>query len=113
MASFQLALAAGAPWGRASYGGVHEGVLPGRLRIVSGGAALVYAGMACALASAHTPYPVRRRLLTGVTVVMTLGTVANAASPSGLERAIWTPTTALLAASSWRARRRDPGSRAA
>ncbi len=32
---FQLALAAGAPWGRAAYGGQNPGVLPGRLRVSS------------------------------------------------------------------------------
>lgn len=30
---FQLALAAGAPWGRAAYGGVWEGVVPRGIRI--------------------------------------------------------------------------------
>ena len=33
---FQLALAVGAPWGRAAWGGQNEGVLPGRLRVSSG-----------------------------------------------------------------------------
>ena len=40
---FQIALALGAPLGKAAWGGLHEGVLPKRLRIASGLAAfLVY-----------------------------------------------------------------------
>jgi hypothetical protein len=38
---FQIALAAGAPWGAASWGGQNPGVLPTRLRIASGVAGLV------------------------------------------------------------------------
>jgi hypothetical protein len=38
---FQMALALGAPLGKAAWGGQHEGVLPRRLRIASGIAALV------------------------------------------------------------------------
>ena len=33
---FQLALAAGAPWGEAAWGGRHEGTLPTGLRVASG-----------------------------------------------------------------------------
>lgn len=104
LAFFQLALATGAPWGRASFGGAHPGVLPARLRAVSAGAALLYSGLAWAVVSPHTPVPLRRRLLTGVTGVMAVGTVLNGVSPSVLERAIWTPTSALLALSACRAR---------
>lgn len=97
LASFQLALATGAPWGRASYGGGHPGVLPAHLRAVSAGAAVLYAGVAWAVVSPRTPVPVRQRLLTGVTAVMCIATVVNGVSPSVPERAIWTPTAALLA----------------
>ena len=41
IAAFQLALAFGAPWGAAAWGGQHPGVLPRRFRIASGVAALV------------------------------------------------------------------------
>jgi len=46
---FQVALAAGLPWGRASWGGAHAGVLPTNLRVASGASALVYAGLAAVL----------------------------------------------------------------
>ena len=39
VAAFQVALAAGAPWGRAAWGGQHQGRLPARLRIASAVAA--------------------------------------------------------------------------
>lgn len=104
MAAFQLAIAAGAPVGRASYGGAHPGVLPPRLRAVSAGSTLIYSGIAAAVASRRTPVRVRRRLLTGVTMLMGVGVVVNGVSPSWPERAIWTPTTAVLALSAWRAR---------
>ena len=35
VAGFQIALALGAPWGRAAWGGAHEGRLPGKLRVAS------------------------------------------------------------------------------
>lgn len=104
LATFQLALAAGAPWGRASYGGAHPGVLPHGLRLVSAGAALFYSGLTVAVASQRTPVQARRQILTGIATLMSVGAVVNGISPSWPERAIWTPTAALLALSAWRAR---------
>ncbi len=104
VAAFQLALAAGAPWGRVSYGGTHAGVLPRRLRRASAAAAVVYSALALAVASPRTPPPARRHVLTGVSVLMGVGSVVNGISPSWPERAVWTPTTAALAVSAWRAR---------
>jgi hypothetical protein len=105
VAAFQVALAAGAPWGRASYGGAHSGVLPRRLRGVSAGAALLYSGLSVAVAHRHTPVKVRRHVLAGITTLMGVGAIMNGISPSWPERAIWTPTTVVLAAFAWRARR--------
>lgn len=104
LAVFQLALATGAPWGRASYGGTHPGALPNHLRAVSAGAALLYSGLSMAVVSQRTPVQLRRRTLTGVAGLMGVGAVVNGISPSRPERAIWTPTTVLLALSAWRAR---------
>ncbi len=105
VAAFQVALAAGAPLGRASYGGAHPGVLPGRLRVVSAGAALLYCGLSAAVVSRRTPVKVRRHVLTGITTLMGVGAVMNGISPSWPERAMWTPTTDVLMALAWRARR--------
>jgi hypothetical protein len=106
LGGFQLALAAGAPWGRAAYGGAHPGALPRHLRTVSGVAALGYgtgvALIVCRAGSAR----VRARAFTTLSVVMTVGTIANGASPSLVERAVWTPVTAATAVSAWRSRSR-------
>ena len=99
---FQLALAAGALLGRASWGGRHDGALPRRLRIASGVAGLVvypliavvvllasgavgagWSGRAAALAL---------WLLAGL---FALGTLANLASRSSVER-IWAPVSAVI-----------------
>ncbi|GAA5163974.1 hypothetical protein GCM10023341_18450 [Ornithinimicrobium tianjinense] len=105
LAAFQVALAAGTPWGRASYGGAHPGVLPARLRLASAGAAVIYAGLSAAVLSRRLPVPMRRHVLTGVTTLMGVGVVMNGISPSWPERAIWTPTSAVLTALAWRARK--------
>lgn len=105
LAGFQLALAMGTPWGRASYGGAHPGVLPGHLRTVSAGASVLYSGLALAVVSERMPTQLRRRVLTGVAGLMGVGAVVNGISPSWPERVIWTPMTAVLALSAWHARR--------
>ncbi|GAA1184943.1 hypothetical protein GCM10009674_24740 [Nesterenkonia xinjiangensis] len=102
---FQSGLALGAPWGRASYGGAHAGALPAHLRAVSAGSTVAYAGLAWAVVSPRTPVRLRRRILTGVAGVMSLAVVVNGLSPSRPERATWTPVSAGLALSAWRARR--------
>jgi hypothetical protein len=97
LAVFQLALALGAPWGRAAYGGLTD--QPGAaLRVSSAVATLIWAGAALVVLkragiSAWAPLP-RRALpiavwcLAGLT---TLAVIPNAISPSALERSIWIP----------------------
>lgn len=102
---FQLSLAAGAPWGHASYGGAYPGVLPPRLRVISAGAVLAHSGLAWAVVSTQIPVKHRRKLLTGITGVMGLAAIVNGLSPSAPERALWAPTSALLSVTAWRARR--------
>lgn len=51
VAAFQCALAGGAPWGRASFGGQHSGTLPPNLRAVSAGAAVVNTTLALAISA--------------------------------------------------------------
>ncbi|NYJ01729.1 hypothetical protein HNR19_002427 [Nocardioides thalensis] len=102
---FQAALAAGAPWGRAAYGGTHDGTLPRHLRMISGAASVAYGTTAVlAVRGSGTP-DVRRTAYTALSVFMGLGTLANAASRSPVERAIWTPVAATATVSAWRARR--------
>jgi hypothetical protein len=78
-------------------------VLPTGFRVASGVSALVWAGVA-AVAAGRLLGPVgRRRLLVGAAAYLTLGIAMNAASPSGIERAVWVPATALGAGAAWMA----------
>ena len=101
IAVFQIALAAGAPWGRLAWGGSHE-VLPAKLRIGSLVAVLIYAVI---VMIAFTRLGALHALPDGVAVVamwvvfgyFALGIVLNAASRSKPERLVMTPTTVVLA----------------
>jgi len=102
LAVFQMALAAGAPWGAAAYGGSRPGVLPKGMRINS----LVF-GIAiypiCILyvldaggvaESSWLPGP-RPIVMWALTVLFAIGTVANFASRSRVER-LWGPVSLLI-----------------
>lgn len=100
---FQLALAAGVPWGAAAWGGANPGVLPAGYRVASGVSAVVWAGVA-AVAAGRLLGPVgRRRLLLGVAAYSSLGIALNAASPSAVEKAVWVPATLVGAGLAWMA----------
>lgn len=102
--AFQGAIAVGAPWGRAAYGGTRHGTLPGHLRAVSAAAALGYgAGAALILRGTGSP-KARNRAFAGLSLFMSIGTVANGASRSPVERALWTPISVATAALAWRSR---------
>ncbi|KRE99230.1 hypothetical protein ASG88_16040 [Nocardioides sp. Soil777] len=106
LGGFQLALAAGAPWGRAAYGGARPGTLPPHLRAISGVAAVGYGtGVALIVRGAGSTC-VRARSFTTLSVLMSIGTIANGASPSLVERAVWTPVTAATTVFAWRSRSR-------
>lgn len=72
---------------------------------MSGVASAAYAVTAVALASDATSEQVRRGLLRGVVGLVGTGTLANAASRSPLERAVWTPYCAVTGALALRALR--------
>ena len=103
---FQVALAAGAPWGRVAWGGTHHGVLPDGLRVASGVAAVVW-GVATAAVAAEVPRSTtgQRLVLRGVGAVCAAGAVLNLVSPSPAERALWAPVSAAVAVLTWRAAR--------
>jgi hypothetical protein len=102
--AFQLALAAGAPWGAAAFGGQTPGVLPTSLRVVSAVSVLVYGGLGALVVTDRLGSTARRRVLTGASLLMALGTVANLATQSPVER-LWAPVAATLAVLLWRLRR--------
>ena len=101
--AFQLALAAGAPWGAAAWGGQAPGVLPTSLRVASAVNVLLYGGLVAVVATDRLSSTARRRLLTGASLLMVLGTVGNLATQSPVER-IWAPVAATLAVVLWRLR---------
>ncbi len=102
---FQLAIAAGAPWGRAAYGGYVES--PGvELRVTSIIAAVVWTAAALIILrrAGHpvwAPLP-DRALPVAVWVLVGLSGLSvatNAISQSPLERAIWVPVAIAMLAS--------------
>jgi hypothetical protein len=104
VAAFQVALALGAPWGRAAFGGQHEGTLPVRLRAASAVAGLVVypLAMAAVLAAAGVIGDAwvpgeGVAVLWVLTGFFTLGTLVNAISRSPLER-LWAPVSLAIAA---------------
>ncbi len=105
LSAFQAALAMGAPWGAAAWGGRHPGVLPGHLRLASAVAAPVVAGVAAVAVGRLLSGPGRRRVLLGAAACTGLGIVANGVSPSIVERAVWAPMSAVGAVLAVQARR--------
>ena len=103
--AFQAALAAGAPWGAATQGGSHEGVLPDALRVGSVITLIVYAALAVVAGTSLARATVRRRVLYTASAVMVLATVLNIASTSFIERIIWAPITIALVITLWNAAR--------
>ncbi len=101
---FQLALAAGAPWGSAAWGGRKPGVLTPGMRVASAFAGLVVypwitllvldAGQLADLNLVDRSAGVA--ILWVLTGLFGLGAVANLASPSKVEK-IWAPVAAGIA----------------
>lgn len=99
---FQLALVAGAPWGRFAWGGQHEGALPARLRIGSVVTVVLYVlfGLVALDRSAvlvWLPAGISQVAMWVVFAILALGTVMNAISRSKPERFVMTPVALVLA----------------
>lgn len=99
---FQLALALGAPWGRFTMGGQHDGVLPPRLRVTAAVSVLVYAVLALVVLARAGAVDVLpdgfSRVATWVVFgFFVLNTALNAISRSRAERLVMTPVAAVLA----------------
>jgi len=101
LTAFQLALAAGAPWGKAAYGGVWPGVVPKGIRInslVFG--AVIYPIVILYVLDAGEVFesswlPAPSVVLWVLVAFFAIGTVMNAISRSKIER-LWAPVTAIL-----------------
>ncbi len=101
VAVFQLALAAGTPWGHLAWGGRFPGRLPASMRavaVVSAALLLSFAAIVCARAGVAFPewQPLSERLVWAVVAYCALGVLANAATPSRWERIIWLPVVTLM-----------------
>ncbi len=101
VAAFQLLIALGAPVGRASWGGAHDGVLPTNLRVASACAVVVWSFASLVVLGRAQLGPLSGSylrwaswILVGVLVV---GALTNAASKSPWERFGWAPFTLALA----------------
>jgi hypothetical protein len=100
---FQLALAAGAPWGSLTMGGAFPGQLPQRMRVAVVVQALVLlVCVAIVAARAGVAFPrlaaVSRKLIWLVVGLSTISVTLNAVTRSTWERAIWLPVTLVLLA---------------
>lgn len=102
IAGFQVALAAGAPWGTLAYGGAATGTLPEHLRVASALVAPVYLGLAVVSAGAVASPRVRTVVTRAGAGLMAVGALVNLASPSLPERLVWVPVTAAAAVALWR-----------
>jgi hypothetical protein len=103
--AFQIALAAGAPWGQFAMGGAFPGQFPPALRIAALiQAVLLLALVAVVLARAGVILSswsrVSRWLIWFVVAFAALSFVLNLITPSAGERAIWAPVAFLLLLSS-------------
>ena len=103
--AFQIALAAGAPWGAYAMGGAFPGQFPAPLRIAAMIQAVLLAGLAAViLARAGLILPswsrASRWLAWVVVALSTVSFILNLITPSAGERAIWAPTAFLLLTSS-------------
>jgi hypothetical protein len=103
--AFQIALAAGAPWGAFAMGGAFPGQFPPALRVGALiQAALLGAMAAVVLARAELMLPswnrVSRWLVWFVVAFAALSLVLNLITPSAGERAVWAPTALLMLVSS-------------
>lgn len=105
IAVFQVALALGAPLGGAAWGGQHPGVLPTRLRVASGMAAVVIYPLVILLVLASAGLiaggwlpGTGKAVMWGLVAFFGLGTLANGASRSRAER-YWAPVSLIIAVS--------------
>ena len=103
--AFQVALAAGAPWGAYAMGGAFPGQFPPALRVAAIIQAVLLLGMAAViLARAGLILPrwsrASRWLAWLVVAFAALSLVLNLITPSAGERIIWAPVALLLLISS-------------
>ena len=101
IAAFQAAIAAGAPLGRAAWGGTHVR-LPRRLRVASAVAVVFWIVAALVVLAragfdaSPVPFSASRWATWILVVLLPIGAVMNAASRSPWERFLWAPIALVL-----------------
>ena len=104
---FQLALAAGAPWGHLAMGGRFPGRFPPAMRVAALVQVVIYGLMGVVVfvrAGMILPemLDIARLAIWAVVVLMAVGTVLNLITPSKWERRLWAPVAAVMFAASFR-----------
>jgi hypothetical protein len=102
---FQVALAAGAPWGAYAMGGRVPGRLPPAMRVLAAGQAVLLAVLVVIVLSAagllaSAVADALPRSIWLVVVFTAVSVALNAISPSSAERRIWVPVATVMLASS-------------
>ncbi len=102
---FQLALAAGAPWGEFAMGGTFPGQFPPTMRVAAVLQAAVIVGMVTVVLAragiSFTGWVRRTRWLIWVVVGYgAIGLILNLITPSTGERALWVPVALVMLVSS-------------
>ena len=103
VAGFQLALAAGAPWGAIAMAGRYPGRLPAPLRCAAAVQASLLIGFAWVVVqrAAGTEAPTWAAPTAWIVVAFsTVALVLNLITPVSLERRIWAPVALVMVASS-------------
>ena len=103
--AFQVALAAGAPWGAYAMGGAFPGQFPPELRLAAVVQAVILALLALVvLARAGIALPkwsrASRWMIWVVVAFSVISLVLNTITPSAGERAIWVPVVLIMLVSS-------------
>ena len=94
---FQIALIAGAPWGRITQGGQHEGALPTTGRLAAAISVVLLMAIALAILSAAGGWPGWPRWSGwAATALMGIIVVLNWVTPSSAERRLWGPITSVM-----------------
>jgi hypothetical protein len=103
--AFQVALAAGAPWGAYAMGGAFPGRFPPRMRVAAAIQGVVLGLVALIVLATAGVFDIPLVtslpwLIWVVVALMAVGVVLNAISRSAGERRLWVPVTLVLLATS-------------
>ena len=96
VAGFHLGVILGAPWGALTMGGRWPGVLPPAARVLSALSGGLVLGMAAVVWRGRP-----RAAMWAVAALAGLAVLANAATPSPAERALWLPVTLVMLAAAF------------